>query len=550
MVWLLLLLLGFTNLAVAESRVALVIGNAAYKNESPLSNTLHDARDVAGVLERAGFEVIAVENGSRRDMNETIGRFLRRLRATQSVGLVYYSGHGLQVRGKNYLVPVDARIRSEWDVANEGVSVERLLAEMDGRGDGVTNLVILDACRNNPYQSDKGIGDKGLARVTAPSSTLILYATRPGKTADDNPRERNGLFTKHLLSAMERKGAEVEEAFREVIRKVYRESGREQYPWKEGALLERFYFFPSESTDSPPKPPPVAVPGSGVEIEVWRAAKECGTAACIQAYLDAYPEGRFAVFAREQLRHSGGESASPEPPEEPKVAPLKALLETCELHVRADRLTTGVGGNALECYQSVLEKDPGNRTALAGLDGIVERYLGWAESNLERGRLDRVTTYLSRAKQVNPEHPKLTVLEDRLAELTSPAPPTPSQAQVRTPENHPEFGPEMVRVSGGCFQMGSPRSEEGRDDDERQHRVCVDDFEIGKYEVTQAQWRAVMGNNPSHFSGCDECPVERVSWNDVQEYIGKLNNQTGKRYRLPTEAEWEYACRSGDRRER
>ncbi len=114
-----------------------------------------------------------------------------------------------------------------------------------------------------------------------------------------------------------------------------------------------------------------------------------------------------------------------------------------------------------------------------------------------------------------------------------------------TPDPREAFEPEMVAIKGGCFQMGSPSNEEGRYDIERQHRVCVEDFQIGKYEVTQAQWQAVMGNNPSHFKGCDDCPVENVSWNYVQQYIEKLNRRNGKRYRLPTEAEWEYAARAG-----
>ena len=97
----------------------------------------------------------------------------------------------------------------------------------------------------------------------------------------------------------------------------------------------------------------------------------------------------------------------------------------------------------------------------------------------------------------------------------------------------------MVRLPGGCFQMGSPTSEAGRDSDERPHRVCVEAFEIGKHEVTQGEWQAVMGNNPSHFKNGDRHPVENVSWNDVQEYLQRLNQRTGKTYRLPNEAEWE-----------
>jgi formylglycine-generating enzyme required for sulfatase activity len=106
---------------------------------------------------------------------------------------------------------------------------------------------------------------------------------------------------------------------------------------------------------------------------------------------------------------------------------------------------------------------------------------------------------------------------------------------------------ELIRIKGGCYQMGSPSHEVSRGSNERQHRVCVEDFKMGKYEVTQAQWREVMGSNPSDFSGCSNCPVENVSWNEVQAFLVKLNGQTGGRYRLPTEAEWEYAARAGTR---
>ncbi|QQS53593.1 MAG: SUMF1/EgtB/PvdO family nonheme iron enzyme [Candidatus Competibacteraceae bacterium] len=109
----------------------------------------------------------------------------------------------------------------------------------------------------------------------------------------------------------------------------------------------------------------------------------------------------------------------------------------------------------------------------------------------------------------------------------------------------PLLEPDMARIPGGCFQMGSPASEADRDGAERQHRVCVDAFEIGKYEVTQGQWQAVMGDNPPYFKRGDDYPVESVSWNDIQAYLEKLNARTGRKYRLPTEAEWEYACRGG-----
>ena len=128
------------------------------------------------------------------------------------------------------------------------------------------------------------------------------------------------------------------------------------------------------------------------------------------------------------------------------------------------------------------------------------------------------------------------------------APRTPVAPAVVAPAPSPRqssLEPEMVRIPGGCFEMGSPDWEEERSSDERQHRVCVDTFEIGKYEITQGQWQAVMGDNPSFFKLGDDYPVENVSWNDVQSYLQKLNARTDRTYRLPTEAEWEYACRGG-----
>ncbi len=135
-------------------------------------------------------------------------------------------------------------------------------------------------------------------------------------------------------------------------------------------------------------------------------------------------------------------------------------------------------------------------------------------------------------------------------EPSPPPPPTASSAPAPVERPRQSFEPELVSITGGCFQMGSPESESDRDSDERQHRVCVENFAIGKYEVTQKQWQVVMGSNPSDFKGCADCPVENVSWNDVQDYLEKLNQRTGQRYRLPTEAEWEYACRGGQEGQR
>ncbi len=130
-------------------------------------------------------------------------------------------------------------------------------------------------------------------------------------------------------------------------------------------------------------------------------------------------------------------------------------------------------------------------------------------------------------------------------EIDVGAPAVPAVVAPATSPRRSPIEPEMVRISGSCFQMGSPAWETGRDEDERQHQVCVNTFEVGKYEVTQGQWQAVMGDNPSSFKCGDDYPVEMVSWDDVQAYLQKLNARTGRKYRFSTEAEWEYACRGG-----
>ncbi|MDS4068680.1 MAG: formylglycine-generating enzyme family protein [Candidatus Competibacter sp.] len=156
--------------------------------------------------------------------------------------------------------------------------------------------------------------------------------------------------------------------------------------------------------------------------------------------------------------------------------------------------------------------------------------------------------------ELDPEVRKLMEKYERQAAppAAKPAPapkpkpkPKPPPVEVESAPVAVAGGPDMVKISGGCFQMGSPENEPDRGVDERQHQVCVRAFEIGRYEVTQRQWQAVMGNNPSEFQGCADCPVEKVSWNDVQDYLARLNGRTGGTYRLPTEAEWEYACRGG-----
>ncbi len=168
---LLLLLLLFTHSAWAKpARLALVIGNAAYQHAKPLVNTLNDVRDVTKDLEATGFRVTRVENANLDQLIDAVDHFVGQLHEAGGVGLLYYSGHGIQVDGRNYLVPVDAKLKRKSRIKYETYSLGDALSRMGGRGAGAVNLVILDACRDNPFAASRGAGDKGLARVECPES--------------------------------------------------------------------------------------------------------------------------------------------------------------------------------------------------------------------------------------------------------------------------------------------------------------------------------------------------------------------------------------------
>ncbi len=238
---LLLLLLLAAAFSADAARLALVIGNADYL-DAPLRNPMRDARAVAAKLGALGFAVTKVENLKRDDIGGTVEGFAAAIRPGDDV-VVYYAGHGVQVKGTNYLLAVDARIRRETDVPLHSLNLNDLLDLLDQAKAGV-KVVLLDACRNNPHARTFRGGSRGLARIAnAPSGTLIHYATRPGQVAADGDGA-NGLYTTQLLKAMDTPGLVVELLFKQVASEVKRVSNGEQEPWLEGHLDGSFYFNP------------------------------------------------------------------------------------------------------------------------------------------------------------------------------------------------------------------------------------------------------------------------------------------------------------------
>lgn len=234
----------------AERRIALVIGNGAY-TDSPLRNPVNDATDMATALKALGFEVSLSTNSSQTEMKRAIRSFGEQLRTSGGIGLFYYAGHGVQVKGANYLIPVGATVNTEEEVEYEGIDVGLVLAQMESAKNKL-NVVILDACRNNPFARSYRSAEKGLASIDAPSGTLIAYSTAPGSVASDG-NGRNGLYTQELLKQMKNSGLSIEEAFKQVRISVRGATQEKQTPWESSSLTGSFYFSGTQGAVSSPK---------------------------------------------------------------------------------------------------------------------------------------------------------------------------------------------------------------------------------------------------------------------------------------------------------
>jgi formylglycine-generating enzyme required for sulfatase activity len=422
-----------------EKRVALVVGNAAYRDR-PLANPVNDAQLMQATLRELGFDVQMATDVDRRGLLGALREFEARSRGAD-VAFFYYAGHGAQVGGANYLIPLNAPIRADSDVPDEAVDASSVLRRIEDARAKV-GLVVLDACRDNPYPGASRSTARGLARMNAPTGTIVAYATAPGSTAEDGAGT-NSPYTATLAQQLRVPGLDVKDIFDRTAQEVERLTNGKQRPREEIALRGRFVLLAgsggatavASSAPSPAPPDP--------EVDLWELAKRRDNAASYEAYLQAYPQGRYAAAARGALAGLM-----------PAVAPVAAAPAPAA--------------------------SPSSRR-----DGEV--FKDCAEC------------------------------------------------------------PEMVVIPAGRFLMGSPASEAGRSADEGPQRwVDVPRFALGRFEVTQRQWEAVMGSNPSSFRACGpDCPVENVSWNDAQEFVRRLSQRTGQNYRLPSEAEWEYAARAG-----
>ena len=316
-------LVGVGAEAPAAERVALVIGNGAYDRIQPLDNPVNDATLMGETLRELGFDVSVKTDANLRDMNTAIRTFGKRLRAAGpgAVGLFFYAGHGVQSRGRNYLIPLDAPIDVEADLELEAIRAQGVLGQMRDAGSGL-NIVVLDACRSNPFPGSARSGTRGLSRIEAPKGSLIAYSASPGQVAKDGAGE-NSPYTAALAQAMRRPGLELRDVFQSVRKAVLARTGNEQLSWEENSLTDKWYFRAPVAGGGGLDEGDGALSGGGrvaaaqhleIEREFWASIKGSRSPAKFRAYLDRFGEnGAFAALARIELEELGGEGGEPGP---------------------------------------------------------------------------------------------------------------------------------------------------------------------------------------------------------------------------------------------
>ena len=497
---------------VSEQRVALVIGNGQYEHIDTLRNPVNDALGMARVLRSIGFEVIELVNGNRTAMRNSIYKFEKLIHAKAEVALFYFAGHGLQAidedHSKNYLVPIDADIQGELEVPEACISADWVLRILQEKKGNRVNLIILDACRNNPFESRSfrttgGQGVIGLTGMSAPSGSVIAYSADAGQVAWDG-EGRHSPYTGSLIRHINTPGTTILDVFTRVAADVQNATQHltsPQVPWLSTNLTQNLSLVP-------PSDPPYPIPAQSLH----EAAGLNRTEEVLRLLM-----GGGEVNAR----NKAGQTPL-------HVAARFNAGETAEvlLNQRADVNSQDNEGNT-PLHTAVQYYDHQNNALQIAKLLLSKGADVNARNNSSRTPFD--IAKLSQAKEI------IGVLRGSVFRDCVEC-------------------PEMVIVPSGSFIMGSPDNEDSRHDNEGpRHRVQIEyPLAVGVYEVMFAEWDACVNDD-----GCGEHnaydqgwgrgnrPVINVNWDDAQSYVRWLSKKTGHTYGLLGESEWEYVARAG-----
>ena len=520
--------------AFADGRVALVVGNGTYAHIGRLPNPGNDAADMTASLRRLGFEVTTVRDADRVAMTEALRVFTRES-AGADVSLVFYAGHGLEMDGVNYLVPVDARLERDTDVRFEAVMLDDVLASTTGAD---LRVVILDACRNNPLarsmqrtRASRSVsrGSFGnLDETLLGDETLVAYAAAAGTTADDGVG-RNSPYTSALLSYLEQP-LEIGLLFREVRARVLDATDGRQRPHEYASLLREHYLRAATGLD------PRAVE-SGLRLD--RAARRVIQEGLAVAGFSPGPaDGVFGPATRAAIR--GWQTS--------RGATPTGYLDAAG----ATALGAPVPAAALAAVASspAVVSAPPAAASVPAAELTRAETVFWESMRDSANALD-FEAYLGRW----PNGIYAPLATSRLAALREAASAPPAVDPPRALEPGDVFRdcpscPEMVVVPAGRFRMGCVSGRNCQDAEVPVHEVEVSAFALGVYEVTFEAYerfvQATRRDRPNDWGwGRGGRPVINVSWEDATAYAAWLSEETGEEYRLPSESEWEYAARAG-----
>jgi TPR repeat protein len=316
MLFLVVALVFATGSALAAKRVALVIGNSAYEHTSPLKNPVNDANLMADSLTEAGFEVTKILDADYRTIKKAMLEFGRSLRNSPEAGLFYFAGHGIQVRGKNYLVPVNAKISDEDEVDLEAIDVNSFLRVMDSSSSAI-NIVVLDACRNNPFARSFRSATRGLASVDAPKGTYVAYATAPGSVASDG-RGKNSPYSVALAKAIKIRGLTIEQVFKHARRSVLEATSSKQVPWETSSITGNFFFLDQKITlVAPTVNKPILQQVNPVRDEaenVYKQIKDSSNIEVLEIFSKQFPNSIYTKFARVRIKSLKEQLQTSKPP--------------------------------------------------------------------------------------------------------------------------------------------------------------------------------------------------------------------------------------------
>ena len=589
--------------AGAADRVALVIGNSDYKDDAWLRNPVNDAVGMAEALEGLGFVVVLGKDLKRGEFYDKLYEFKVASRDAD-VTLFFYAGHGLQVEGENWLMPINAKLEKKLDLRQWAVELHEVMKEMRG----TKKLVFLDACRNNPLATrglarDMGLSrseasKRGLARVEGDvPGTLVVYATQADDVASDGDGD-NSPFTKALLAHIVRPELNVFAMIDEVAQSVYKATKEKQKPSIQSTPMGLGNFYLASAAVPPPDDEDTGTAGGGTATtlppppsgDAARAAldtaKEVGTVAAYQSVVKHFPGTFEADMAQAQIAKLEGDT-----PEEVEQG-LGLSTETKRLVQMGlaaaghdpdgvDGMLEGKTRRALRAWQESKEVEATGY--LTKEQGEVLVALGREESERRRVQAERKAREAEEAERRAQAERDRKAREAEEAERRAQA---ERERKAREAEERRRRAqapgtmfrdcpgcPELVVVPEGTYRMGSPESESGRRDREGPVRRVTIGYRlaVGVKEVTRGEfarfvsetgrsmggscwewdgeWKERSGRNwkSPGYSQTDEHPVVCVSWDDAKAYVDWLSGKTGKEYRLLSEAEWEYVARAGTR---